>query len=475
MKRKDTLREFLKAVFGTHNVKIADDKIYYNNTLFRECEFNFDDYVDYVKLLRIAFLQDSPRMQKPTKDVKEFPREECKQNFFKYIENYEGKIPSSVYDKKLSDYFAYEAAIEILEAIFTDSEYKDIFKLESEDISQAFRKAIDSIEYIVIDPDDPLCIRQLRNNDEILDDDYTGDSDSFNYSLPIILSGDIIPETVKEPKIKIYVDKSGKYDEKSQFFFRNIVSTLSKYKDSYYINTIKDNVNQTERYLEKALSYTTIKYISISFVFVTHLDEENIIKDYKCTDDIELTRILTDKAKKQYCPILLNQIKEYELSLIEYTADLIKRILSLDLNWLYGGDKKTSEKCWEEIEKIVIGYNDLHIYFDICEEAVAIKQLLTILHHAVVEVTNYLNKNKEYIAECVKRNDWSDRREYVKGIVNGKFKHLEEFAEGISDSEISDPECLGEAYYYTSCNELTKLLEEVKGYYELLKKTRKNS
>ena len=475
MKRRETFKEFLKSIFGTHNVKIAAGKIYDSSTLFSKCKYSFDDYVDYVKLLRIAFLQDSPRMQKPTKDVEEFPREECKQNFFKYIKNYEGKIPSSAYNEKLSDYFAYEAAIEILKAIFTYSN-KDIFEIENEDISQAFRKAIASIERIIIDPNDPLCIRQLRNNDEILDDVYTRDTDSFNYSLPIILNGDIIPETVKEPKLKIYVDKSGKYDEKSQFFFRNIVSTLSKYNDSYYIDTIKDNVNQTERYSEKALSNTTIKYFPISFVFVTHLDEENIIKDYKCTDYFELERILNDKAKKQYCPILLNQIKEYELSLIEYTADLIKRIISLDLKWLYGEENKDLEKCRKEIEKIVISYNELYTYFDNCEEAVAVRQFTTILHHAVAEVTNYFNKNKEYIADCVKRNDSSDHITDVKNIVNrNKFKELVEFANDIADSEVSEPKCLGEVYYYTSGNELKKLTGELKGYYNLLKKSRKIS
>ena len=500
MKRKDTLREFLKAVFGTHIVKIADDKIYYNDTLFSECEFNLDDYVAYVKLLNIAFLQDLPKMKKPYKDPIAFPREEHKLKFFKYIESYGGKIPSSACDAKLSDYFAYEVSLRILKAIFSSSKCKDKFTIENEDISQAFRKAIVSIERIVIVPDNLACNNNITNNDEIFDDDYagdsdsfnnglpiawnndeifdddyTGDSDSFNYRLPIVLDNDTIPKNVKEPKLKIYVDKSGKYNEKSRFFFNRIVSLLTKYNDPYYLSTINDHNNITEKYLEKELSDTVINYISPSFLFVTHLDEDNILKDYKCTDDFELTRILTDKAIKQYDNILKKQIKEYELSLINYTEDLIKRVISLDLNWLYGDDKKPLDKCNEEISKIIIGYNELHTYYDNCEEDVAVKQYLTILHHAVVEVTNYLNENKVYIASCVVNNDCSEHIKHIKSIANGKTKQLEEFAKDIADSETSEPECLGEAYYYTSSNELMQLLEAIKSYYDSLKNANKKS
>lgn len=65
MKRKDVLKELLNAVFGSTTVKPTGDKIYRSGDLFSSCEFSTNDYNSYLRLLRIAFINNNPQIQRP--------------------------------------------------------------------------------------------------------------------------------------------------------------------------------------------------------------------------------------------------------------------------------------------------------------------------------------------------------------------------------------------------------------------------
>ena len=82
MKRKDVLKELLNAVFGSTTVKPTGDKIYRSGDLFSSCEFSTNDYNSYLRLLRIAFSNNNPQIQRPNYEPEDFNRDESISNFF---------------------------------------------------------------------------------------------------------------------------------------------------------------------------------------------------------------------------------------------------------------------------------------------------------------------------------------------------------------------------------------------------------
>ena len=56
------------------------------------------------------------------------------------------------------------------------------------------------------------------------------------------------------------------------------------------------------------------------------------------------------------------------------------------------------EKCREEGEKILIGYPEVYSYIDSCSDEIIRKQLLSILHNAIVIITQFINTNGEAIS-----------------------------------------------------------------------------
>ena len=168
-------------------------------------------------------------------------------------------------------------------------------------------------------------------------------------------------------------------------------------------------------------------------------------------------------------------INKYELSLISYTDDLISRVIKLNLSWIYSNNKKSVDKCKEEIEKILIGYPEIYTYFDSFSDETITKQLLAILHNAVKEITKFINDNGHTISKCVNNHKCSEHKKYLKGKINGnKFKEFKKLSEDLVQNIYKVPQSLGERYYYTSSNELNELLEALRTYYDLLKKHHKD-
>jgi hypothetical protein len=114
---------------------------------------------------------------------------------------------------------------------------------------------------------------------------------------------------------------------------------------------------------------------------------------------------------------------------LSYTEDLIKRVMNLELTWLYSSKRKKIEKCREEVEKVIVGYPEIYTYIDSCPENIMIQQLLTILHHVVVKITNFINYYGDFIAECALKHQCSNHVKYIKGKINfKKFKELKELS-----------------------------------------------
>lgn len=478
MKRIDIFKEFLITIFGSTTVKPASGKIYRSGNLFSSCKFNESDYKHYLKLLRIAFLADNPKIQQPNYDPIDFRREESISRFITYLKSYKADISFPTADDKTTNKFAYNAAIAILSAIFTKSTCSDKFVIETEDISTEFRKALEDIKCNYISNNINKIFDSISSDNYyyIYDTDYNNDKSKYNYCLSVNAreNKQYASRGINEILLKIYVDENGNYDKQSRFFFNSITSYFYAFNKRI---KIEKDVNSSEFYLSKPLSLIRInKDIPLFFYFVTYLDEESILHKYKCKNEKELNRIITDKAFMQYDDNIAPLIPEYEISLVSYTEDLIKRVLNLDLIWLYSGDLRKSEKCREEIEKVIVGYPEIYTYIDSCPENIIIQQLLAILHHAVVEITDFIHYHGDYIAECAQKHQYSDHVKYIKGKINSKkFKKLRELSENSLSRDSEEPKCLGEMYYYTSSNELKRLLDVLQEYYNFLKKLRKFS
>ena len=465
MKRKDVLREFLVCIFNKTTVKPSKGIIATSGDLFSKCRFSHTDFKNYMKLLHIAFMEENPMIYNPnTKGVggaKQFKQAESISRFFVYLESYGKTINSDKLERK--NEFAFTSASSILSAIFVKSNNSNQVDIEEEDISIAFRNALDSINVNPFLPSgDPMFDFYTIKDDYIYDTDY--DKSSCNYSIPV----NVTTQVLYPIKVRILIDKNRKYDVNAPFFLKLAVGSF------HCLHGASENILGEAFYIEKPISFFNINSLPMSFLFATYLDEETIINYDSTYDCRQLIKIIERKANSQR----INMLREttYFADLENYSTDIIKRILGLDLKWLYGDDEKTLDKCKEEIEKIIVCYNELYTYFDSCDETVAVRQYLTILHHAIVEVTNYLNENMDFIASCVANNECSDHIKYIKGIINGtKYKEFVVFSEGAVDNETNEPECLGEIYYYTSSNELSQLLQAIRGYYEALKKSRKIS
>lgn len=149
---------------------------------------------------------------------------------------------------------------------------------------------------------------------------------------------------------------------------------------------------------------------------------------------------------------------------------------SLDLKWLYNNSKKEIEKCREEVEKILIGYPEVYTYIDGCSDEIIEKRLLTILHHAITEITDFINNNCEDVAGYANAHNCEKHIKYIKGKVYGNsFKELTQLSEKLKAVPNKEPHSLYERYYYTSSNELYDLLNSIRTYKHYFKKSKNSS
>ena len=469
MKRRDVLREFLKAIFESTTIKPSTGKIYKSGDLFSKCIYD-EKYMDlYVKLLKIAYRDTAPKQKSVSYDPTDFPRTESISRFFNYLRSYKDDISLPKCNETASGEFAYKAALEILFAIFSKSDKSSKYEIEDEDISINFRNALDRIQYLYNNS-------QTRSNpcnnypSRFYDADFK--AEQCNYSISV-MAGEIldgIEELYLPIGMKIYLSKTGKYDKKTSFFFNKITNL-------FYSDNSKKNINSNEIFLYKPLALSGLKIdIPPMFEFFTYLNENIIVKEYNCNDNYSLKERITDKAKSQYKKYIVDALlPEWKQNLVCYTEDIIKRVMKLDLKWLYNNEEKDINKCREEVEKIVIGYPEIFSYIDNCSEDIQKEQLLIILHHAVKEITEFINKRSELITQCAINQEWLKHRKYIKGLVNGKkFKALKIFSESLSCDNIKEPNSLIDIYYYTSSNELSQLLVSVESYYRRLKNAKED-
>lgn len=473
MKRKDTLKELLEVIFGGTTVKPAGGKIYKSGNLFSSCKYNDTDRDTYIDLLQITYLDDATKQQSPSFDPDIFNKKESISCFFNYLRSYREALFLPDVDAPSSSIFAFEAAVTIITAIFSPPSESDKFKIEDEDISIAFRKALDRIEKIEhsVDPED--VVNSFSNERTIFyDNDYSTDKSKCSYSV-LVETRDIVSklrDRYDAILLGIYIDKSKKYNNQSSFFYNELISTL-------YLDNIRHTETQDELFIVKPLS---LRAVSISvpdlWTYKTYLDEKIVLTEYKCNDKYSLNNKIIAKAKKQYAEYIDKLKPEWDINILNYTGDIIKRVMSLDLLWLYNDANKESGKCREEVEKIIVGYPEIYSYLDSCSDETQSKQLTIILHHAVKEITAFINNRCRFISEYVISQEFSDHKKYVKGIVNGnKFKELKTFSKGMNSEDSSEPQSLFDEYYYTSGNELPQLIFSLQSYYEALKKVHKES
>ena len=473
MKRKDVLKEFLTAIFGSTTVKPTGNKIYRSGNMFSSCSFDDNDRKQYSKLLQIAYLDDNPKQQKPNYDPEDFNREQSISKLYNYLYSYRGDLLLPKADSPSSSIFAFKASVDILTAIFSPPSESDKFKIEDEDISIAFRKALDRIEKIEYNVDPEDVVNSFSNERTIFyDNDYSTDKSKCSYSV-LVETRDIVSklrDRYDAILLEIYIDKSGEYNNQSSFFYNELISTL-------YLDNIRHTETQDELFIVKPLSLRTVS-ISVPdlWTYKTYLDEKIVLNKYKCNYKDSLKKRIIAKAKKQYAEYIDILKSEWDIDILNYTGDIIKRVMSLDLLWLYNDADKKSGKCREEVEKIIVGYPEIYSYLDSCSDETQSKQLTIILHHAVKEITAFINNRCRFISEYVISHEFSEHKKYVKGIVNGqKFKQLKVLSEGMNNDENEEMHSLFDEYYYTSGNELSQLLASLQSYYESLKKVHKES
>ena len=130
----------------------------------------------------------------------------------------------------------------------------------------------------------------------------------------------------------------------------------------------------------------------------------------------------------------------------------------------------------EEVEKILIGYPEVYSYIDGCYDEVIEKQLLTILHQAIIEITTFINNNGKDIAGYANAHNCEKHIKYIKGIVYGnRFKELTDISEKLKAIPSKEPHSIYECYYYTSSNELYDLLNSIIKYKNYFKKSKNSS
>ena len=473
MKRRNILKELLTTVFGSTTVKISGGKIFKSGDLFSTCDFSFDSLEKYTTLFKIAFLKDKPEIQKPNYPPEEFQRAESIQRLFAYLESYRYDLNFPKPDAPRANETAFKAAISILSAIFSKSDNTDKFAIANEDISSKFRETISLIKDNLAAYDIKASFDAVKASNTPIafyDTEYSSDDSQYNYYLPIF--GEFVipklPKIIYPVLLSIFIDTSKNYDKNSQLIFHCLTSSFFPYNKN---NELLSPTNAL--YLTKPLSLKTIKRFPISFNYITHLDEDTIMNKYKSGNGDVLKYLVTEKAIKQYVDHNAPLIAEYEKSLVDYMDDLIRRVL--DLQWLYNNSEKSIEKCREEVEKILIGYPEVYSYIDDCSEDVIRKQLLAILHRAIVFITFFININGELIAKFATTHKCEGHIKYIKGKIYGNsFKELTALSEKLKGTPTEAPKSLYECYYYTSSNELADLLNSISSYKNLLIKS-KNS
>ncbi len=476
MKRKDVLREFLTTIFGSTTVKESKGKIYKSGDWFSKCEFSFNDFESYSDLLKIAYVKDKPEIQRPNFPPEDFNRINSMRRLFSYLESYNDDISFPEINDPAANDFAFSSSIELLKSIFSKSNNTDKFAVEDENISESFKEAIDNIRTARISNSLRNAISWINFEHKVFDTDYSNNMNLYNYHFRInVNDGDCDQSKQIVPiLLHIYIDPSKKYSEETIFFFSDITSDFFIYSQNNK-TVLKEPLSTGEFYLQKPLSLQPIKHLPIFFDYVTHIDEETIFCKYKCTNATELIRNITNKALIQYKEFISPLKQEYEKSLVNYTDDLLNRILSLDLMWLYHDSKKSLEKCRKEVEKILIGYPEVYTYIDSCSEDIVRKQLLAILHHAIVKTTMFIKENGEFISKCANNYKCESHIKYMKNKIYGNsFKELIALSNKVKTTSTDEPQSLYEHYYYTSSNELENLLNSLKSYKDYFKKSKNN-
>ncbi|WP_028515125.1 hypothetical protein [Ruminococcus flavefaciens] len=476
MRRIDTFKEFLITIFGSTTVKATGGKIYRSGNLFSTCDYGDKALEEYVNLLKIAYSNRDSKIQRPNYPPEAFHRTESIQRFFAYLKAYNSTLTLPDVNDSYANIFAFKAAITILDAIFSKSDSTNKFKVENEDISGIFRKALDYIKANSVARDIKAvsnAVDVAKSKNYFYDTDYSNDNSQYNYSIHVV-EFSVIPKVsriIYPISLGIYIDPSKRYDDNSQYFFNLTTSSFAPFNKGN-----AQMVTTDEFLLSKPLSLVGIRYFPLLFDYVTHLDDATILNNYKCANKYVLNQFVIEKAVKQYTDYMAPSIAEYEKSLVDYMEDLIRRVLSLDLKWLYNNSEKKIEKCREEIEIVLIGYPEVYSYIDGCSDKIIRKQLLTILHHAIVEITQFINNNGKDISKYAITHNCENHIKYVKGRVYGKsFKELNELSEKLKETPTEGPHSLYECYYYTSSNELADLLSSISNYKNLFKKSKKSS
>lgn len=480
MKRNDILSEFLLAIFSRTTVKPSGGKIYCSGDLFSSCQYNNHDYHQYLQLLKIAFIDDNPLIQKPSYDPESFDRPNCLTRFETYLRAYNADITFPNSANKASSTKAYDAALALLKAIFSPTTAVEKFIIENEDISKEFQSALNSIREMQIGSNIGSFLESVDTNTQpcfIYDADYTNDNTLYNRCLLINTTEETFSNVpiINEISLNIWIDESGKYDNRSESFYNSIASSFMCYNEGQGVK-INNSVNNNEYFLKKPVSLVSIKNdFPDMFYFVTHLDEDTVFNKYHCTSEADLIKNITNKGRNQYFEGFKDILHQYERSLVNYTDDLIKRLLSIDLLWLYDNKHRQVEKCKEEVSKILIGYAHVFSLIDMCSEESIIKQLIAILHHAVKEFTKFIEDNGKFIAKCAIKHNCEGHIQYVKHKHYGnKYKQYNALSEKLKQLPDNEPQNLYESYFYTSSNELDRLLNAIREYKNYFKKA-KNS
>lgn len=481
MKRKDILSELLLAIFSRTTVKPSGGKIYCSGDLFSSCQYNNHDHDQYLQLLKIAFIDDNPLIQKPSYDPESFDRPNCLTRFETYLRAYNADITFPNTENKASSTKAYNAAFALLKAIFSPTTAVEKFIIENEDISREFQSALNSIREMQIGSNIGSFLESVDTNPQpcfIYDADYTNDNTLYNRCLLINTTEETFSNVpiIKEISLNIWIDESGKYDNRSESLYNSIASSFMCYNEGQGV-TRNNSVNNNEYFLKKPVSLVSIKNdFPDMFYFVTHLDQKTVFNKYHCTSEADLIKIITNKGRNQYFEGLQDTLSQYELSLVNYTDDLIKRLLSVDFLWLYDNKQRQIEKCKEEVRKILIGYAHVFSLIDICSEEVIIKQLIAILHHAVTETTKFIEDNGKFIAKCAIKHNCEGHIKYVKNKPYGNtYKQYIALCEKLKQVHDTKPQSLYGSYYYTSSKELDRLLNVISEYKNHFKNSKKSS
>jgi len=126
-------------------IKPVKDKIYRSGNLLSSCEYDAKYFNKFLELLKIAFLNENPQIQKPSYEPYDFNRKESMAHFFNYLKSYREDINCPSIEDDSANKFAYRASEIILSAIFSKLSVSDKYDKDNEDISLAFREALNQI------------------------------------------------------------------------------------------------------------------------------------------------------------------------------------------------------------------------------------------------------------------------------------------------------------------------------------------